>query len=174
MSVEPTRHGGTEIRTIRTTMVRLTFLLGKVSLVVPAYMGWALGLTVTSLFLVERVAWHGASALSPALPSTPRAISRLEQRLKEQNAAPIPAFGPVEPPIYATVDAWAPTVPVQSSRERNEANAALQIETTTSSDFARNEGAPTPVPAIPALGEAAGVSALIPFDQFNIVNSSPE
>jgi len=155
-------------------MNRLTLLLGKSSLAVPAYFGWVFGLAVTSLFLVERVAWHGASALSPALPSTPKAISRLEQRLKEQNAAPIPAFGPVGPPSYATVDAWAPTVTVQSSTERNEANAALQTETTTSSVSVRNEGAPSPVPAIPALGEAAGVSASIPFDQINIVNSSPK
>ena len=155
-------------------MNRLTFLLGKVSLVVPAYMAWALGLAVTSLFLVERVAWHGASALSPALPSTPRAISRLEQRLKEQNAVPNPDLVSVGPPSYATVDAWAPTVTVQSSTESSEANAGLQIETTTSSVSAHNEGAPSLVSAIPALGEAAGVSALRALDQINIVNSSPE
>lgn len=155
-------------------MKRLTLLLGKSSLAVPAYFGWVFGLIVTSLFLMERVAWHGASALSPTLPSTPRAISRLEQRLKEQNAVPTPDLVLVGPPSYATVDAWAPTVTVQTSTESSEANAGLQIETTTSSVSAHNEGAPSLVAAIPALGEAGSISALRPLDQINIVNSSPK
>lgn len=79
-------------------MDRLTFPLRKLSLVVPAYVGWVLGLTATSLFLVERIAWHGVSALSPALLSAPRAISRLEQRLKEQNEG-TPLIRPRQSPV---------------------------------------------------------------------------